>query len=414
MTDPRPALSPAARRAVIGLGVTQIIAWGSVYYMIGVIGPTLSDALGARPAVIYGGFSLSLVIGALLAPAVGRGVDRFGGRRVMAGGSVVAAIGLALTGLAQGPAGYGVACVVLGVAIAATLYDPAFAALTQIAGRGGRRAITLLTLFGGFASTLFWPLTSWLVAVIGWRETYALYAAAHVAICLPIHWRLLADEPDQSAFAAAAEDGETAREGLLQGGARRAAFWLFALALTANSFVFSGLSAHFIVMLGAMGMSERTAVLVGMAIGPSQVLARLVEMGSASRHGATFVGRVSAGLLPLGVVLLMLTAIHPLAAVGFALSYGAANGLITIAKGAVTLELFGARGYGATLGALSLPSLAARAAAPTLFALTNRAGVETTLVLCLALALAGFAAMEAVARMARAVNGPVDSSVDAA
>lgn len=404
MTNPRPALSPAARLAVIGLGVTQIVAWGSVYYMIGVIGPTLAEALGARPATIYGGFSLSLVIGALLAPAVGRGIDRFGGRRVMAGGSVVAAMGLALAGLAQGPAGYLLSCVVLGVALAATLYDPAFAALTQIAGRGGRRAITLLTLFGGFASTLFWPLTSWLVATIGWRETYGLYALAHLLICLPIHWRMLVDEPDQTAFAAEAVGGEAEREGALQGGARRAAFWLFALALTANSFVFSGLSAHFIVMLGEMGLSERAAVLVGMAIGPAQVLARLVEMGSAQRHGAAIVGRVSAGLLPLGVVALMLTAVHPLAAAAFALSYGAANGLITIAKGAMTLELFGARGYGATLGALSLPSLAARAAAPTLFALTNRAGVETTLALCLGLALAGFAAMEAVARMTKVVT----------
>lgn len=387
---------------MIGLGITQILAWGSVYYVIGVIGPTLVAALGLSATLIFGGFSLSLVIGAALAPATGRAIDRIGGRRVMAAGSVVAAAGLAVAALAQGAAGYLLSCALLGVAIATTLYDAAFAALAQIAGRQARRAITVLTLFGGFASTVAWPLTTWLAAAWGWRETYWFYAAAHLLVCLPVHWLLLADGPDQAAFAAPAAEAQAERDGVMRGPARRAAFWLFGLALTANSFVFSGLSAHFIAMLGTLGLSERMAVAVGMAIGPMQVLARLLEMASAARHDALAVGRVSASLLPLGVGCLMLAAFHPLAAFAFAVTYGLANGLITIAKGAMTLHLFGSAGYGATLGLLSLPALAARAAAPTVFSLSNEAaGIGATLTLCLVAAVGGLAAMEMVVRMAR-------------
>lgn len=408
-------LSSAARRAVVGLGVTQILAWGSVYYVIGVIGPTLSAALDVSATLIYGGFSLSLVVGAVIAPLVGRAIDRLGGRRVMAAGSLVAACGLALAASAQGAWSYLASCVVLGVAIATTLYDAAFAAITQIAGRRARRAITLLTLFGGFASTVAWPLTTWLAARWGWRETYWFYAAAHLLICLPAHWLLLADEPDQAAFAAPEQAAQAERDGAMQGSARRAAFWLLGLALTANSFVFSGLSAHFIAMLGELGLSERMVVIVGMAIGPAQVLARLIEMLSDARHDALAVGRASAALLPVGVGCLLLAALHPAAAFAFALTYGLANGLITIAKGAMTLHLFGSAGYGATLGLLSLPALAARAAAPTIFSATNEiAGSTATLALCLAAALCGLAAMETVVRLARraAVDKPVGKAVE--
>lgn len=400
---------------MVGLGVTQILAWGSVYYVIGVIGPTLTAALGVSSTLIYGGFSLSLVVGALLAPPVGRAIDRLGGRRVMAAGSIVAALGLALGASAQGPASYLASCVVLGVAVATTLYDAAFAAITQIAGRRARRAITLLTLFGGFASTVAWPLTTWLAAFWGWRETYWFYAAAHLLVCLPTHWLLLVDKPDQAAFAAPEDMEHAERDGVMQGAGRRGAFWLFGLALTANSFVFSGLSAHFISMLGGLGLTEQMAVIVGMAIGPAQVLARLLEMLSDAKHDALAVGRASAALLPVGVGCLMLAAVHPSAAFAFALTYGLANGLITIAKGAMTLHLFGSAGYGATLGLLSLPALAARAAAPTVFSAVNEeVGVVATLALCLVAALGGLAAMETVVGLARraAVDKPVGKPVD--
>ncbi len=401
-SSPVSPLPAPLKRAIVGLGVTQIIAWGSVYYVIGAIGPTLIVALGTTPELIYGGFSLSLVVSAAFAPAVGRAIDRIGGRRVMGLGSLVAALGLALAGMATGPWSYGLACLVLGAAAALTLYDPAFAALVQIAGRDGRRAITLLTLFGGFASTVSWPLTNWLDATLGWRSTYFLYAAAHLLVCLPIHLRLLADAPDQRRFAGESAAAEAAAAGEMQGPARRAAFWLFAMVLTVNSFVFSGMSVHFLAALGDLGLDRASAVAVGMAIGPAQVLGRLIEMLSGQRHEAISVGRVSAALLPLSLLALFATPAAGWTAFLFALAYGLANGLITIAKGAVALTLFGSRGYGGLLGALAAPGLAARAAAPILFSTVIAGhGVFTMLAMAAIVGAAGCLAMEALTVLRR-------------
>jgi hypothetical protein len=326
----------------------------------------------------------------------------------MSAGSLVAAFGLAMCGGAQGAWSYGLACLALGAAAALTLYDAAFAALVQIAGRNGRRAITLLTLFGGFASTVSWPLTTFLADALGWRETYFVYAAAQIALCLPIHWTVLADAPDQRRFAAdgPAPAAEPASEGELSGSARRVAFWLFAIVLTVNSFVFSGLSVHFLAALDAIGLDRPTAVAVGMAIGPAQVLGRVLEMLSGGRHEALTIGRASAAALPVGVACLFAVPAAPAAAFAFALAYGLANGLMTIAKGAVALALFGSRGYGEMLGRLAAPSLAARAAAPIVFSMViDAGGVGTMIGLSLAVATLGWAAMEGLTRLARRARG---------
>lgn len=397
--------TPQVRRAIVGLGVTQIIGWGSVYYAIGIIGPIVAEAIGVSRDFIYAGYSFSLVVGALAAPRIGALIDSHGGRRMMSAGSLVAAGGLLLAGLASGPLSYLVSCLVLGFASGMTLYDPAFASLAQIAGRDSRRAITLLTLWGGFASTVSWPLTSWLAEHAGWRETYFIYAAANLLICLPIHWTILADAPDQHLFESKAETKPADKlhlDGDLQGAPRRAAFWLFVLVLTANSYVFSGMSVHFIPALGELGVDRATAVAVGMAIGPSQVLGRILEISFGGRFSSVAVGRVSAFLLPVGVCCFLAAMFTPLAAFAYAASYGMANGLITIAKGAIPLALFGSRGYGATLGALTLPSQTARASAPVVFSfLLTSGGATVMLLVALAVALIGFAAMEAMALIHR-------------
>lgn len=400
-----PRATPQVRRAIVGLGVTQIVAWGSVYYAISIIGPFVAEAIGVSRDFVYAGYSFSLVVGALAAPKIGAAVDRFGGRRMLSAGSLMAATGLALAGIATGPITYLLACLALGFASGMALYDPAFTALTQIAGKDSRRAITLLTLWGGFASTVFWPLTAWLAEHAGWRETYFIYAAINLFICLPIHWSVLVDAPDQSLFGVSGENKAADRlrlDGELQGTPRRAVFWLFVLVLTANSYVFAGMSVHFISALGDFGVDRATAVAVGMAIGPSQVFGRILEISFGGRFSSVAVGRVSAFLLPVGVCCFLAALFTPLAAFAYAVSYGMANGLITIAKGAIPLTLFGSRGYGATLGALTLPSQTARASAPVVFSFLLTAGGPTfMLTVALAVALVGFAAMEALALIHR-------------
>lgn len=399
------AAKPAIRRAIVGLGVTQIVGWGSVYYAIAIIGPVVAEALGLSRDFIYAGYSFSLVVGALAAPKIGALVDRLGGRVMLSAGSLVAATGLVLAGSATGPVSYFLSCLVLGFASGMALYDPAFAALAQIAGKDSRRAITLLTLWGGFASTVSWPLTAWLTEAVGWRETYFIYAAINLLVCLPVHWSVLAGAPDQAVFALPGETKAADRlrlDGDLQGGARRAAFWLFVAVLTANSYVFAGLSVHFITAFGELGVDRATAVAVGMAVGPSQVFGRILEMTFGGRFSAVAVGRASAFLLPVGVCFFIGALLTPTAAFAYAVAYGMANGLITIAKGAIPLTLFGARGYGAMLGALSLPSQTARAAAPLIFSFVLSAGGAVfALQTALAVALLGFVAMEVLALIHR-------------
>ena len=172
---------------ITALGVTQVVSWGSLYYAIGILGPIMVAEGHLSTDLVYGGYSLSLLISGLAAPLTGRAIDRLGGGRVMALGSVLAAVALALMAASRGAPLFITASVVAGVAISMTLYEAAFASLVGLTRRRAADAIAALTLIGGFASTVFWPLTEALQRVLDWRETYFVYAAAHLLVCLPLH-----------------------------------------------------------------------------------------------------------------------------------------------------------------------------------------------------------------------------------
>ena len=174
-------------RAVPVLGVTQILSWGTIFYTPVLIVPLIAHERGWSMSFAMGGFSFGLLAAGLSAPYVGRSIDRFGGHVVMTIGSLIGALGLVLITQATGRAGYLAVWVVLGVAMAANLYDSAFATLGRIFGAGARAPITALTLAGGFASTVSWPATHFLLEAIGWRETYLVYAALLACVSAPFH-----------------------------------------------------------------------------------------------------------------------------------------------------------------------------------------------------------------------------------
>ena len=194
MSTSRPAgqpvvLDPASlRRLSWAFGVTQIVSWGSLFYAIGVLGKSIRAELGISEPMLFGAVSAALLINGLGAPFVGRHIDRYGGRRLMAIGSVVAAVAFAIIGLAHNQAMYFAGWVVAGVAMPMVFYDPAFATVTRHSGGSYRRALTMITLFGGLAGTIFWPLTSTLHDALGWRGTCGVFALLHLAVCMPIHW----------------------------------------------------------------------------------------------------------------------------------------------------------------------------------------------------------------------------------
>src|SRR5262245_5936782 len=181
-------LRQPATHAVLALGITQIIAWGTTLYALGVLGKPIAEDTGWSQSLVFGGLTIGLLVSAGVSTLVGRSIDRRGGRAVMGLGSLLMAAGLVLLALVQSPSAYLLAWAFLALAMRMSLYDAAFAALVQVTPSHGRRAISYLTLFGGFASSVFWPIAHLLNAAYGWRMTLVIFAAINVLVCLPLNW----------------------------------------------------------------------------------------------------------------------------------------------------------------------------------------------------------------------------------
>jgi len=282
--------------------------------------------------------------------------------------------------------------------MAACLYDPAFSTLHRVSGAAYRRAVTALTLFGGFASTVFWPLSQYLLDTVGWRTAFGLYAALHALVCLPLHLIFVPGSDVRVAAAAGSSDAAPTREARTH--AHPGAFAWLAGALALATFVSSALSAHLIGLLTFSGLAARDAVLVGSLIGPMQVAGRIMEFAFNRRIHALAVGTLAFTLMALALVLLALVQGAWIVALAFAVCYGWSNGVMTIVRGTVPAELFGHRGYGALLGRLAQPQFIAKAAAPLALTLVFAVDPSRTATLA-ALVGSGFLALYAYRRAIR-------------
>ena len=382
-------------RAVSVLGITQIIAWGTIFYSPVLTAPLIVAETGWSLSFVMGGFSLGLLIAGLVSPFVGRSIDRYGGHLVMTAGALVSALGLLGLAHARDPVVYLAVWVVLGAGLGASLYDPAFATLGRIFGAAARRPITYLTLAGGFASTAGWPATHLLIQSVGWRGAYVVYAVLMAAVCAPLYAFAL---PRSRASVDAAPDATAARPpGLLP--AHGIAFVLVTAAFTAYAFVPSALSAHLLAIFGRNGIDAATVVFIGTLFGPAQVAARLTELAFGRNVHPLLVGRAAVALLVLAFVLLAVFGISVATAATFAVMFGAANGLITITRGALPLALFGADGYGRRVGRISGFWLVMQSAAPLVMAfVAERASDARALTLAAGFAVVALACFAAIRR----------------
>ena len=380
-------------RAVLVLGGTQIIAWGAIFYPPVLTVPLIAAERGWSTTFAMGGFSLALLTAGLVSPRVGLLIDRHGGHRVMPVGALLAALGLLLIVHAEHPAVYLAVWMLLGVATAASLYDPAFATLGRIFGAAARRPITALTLAGGFASTVSWPVTHVLLEAVGWRGAYLVYAALLAFLAAPL---LAFALPRTRADPAAHSDAAAPVPSTVLP-PRGWPFVLAAAAFAAYAFVPSGLSAHLLAIFGRAGIDAATVVMIGALFGPSQVAARICELAVARRVHPLNVARFAVGMLLAAFALLTLLGLTVPAAAAFAVMFGMANGLLTIARGAVPLALFGAAGYGHLMGRIAGPFLVMQAIAPLVLAfVAERASDPAVLGVVAAFAatsFVGFAAM---------------------
>lgn len=347
---------------VIALGTAQTIAWASSYYLPAVLAGSIARDMGVAPTWVFAALSGALVISGLLGPRVGHAIDRFGGRRLLAASNAVFAAGLLLLSGANGAAMLIAAWMMLGIGMGMGLYEAAFATLARIYGTGSRKAITGITLIAGFASTVGWPLTTWLDAAYGWRAACEVWALIHICLALPLNLLLpratpldLASQPASATRQHPERQSETFAMGVLA--------YMFAAA----SFVSSGVSAILPSMLVAFGATPAQALLAGTLVGPAQVGARLLEAGFLGRFHPLLSARLAMLMNPIGVVTLI--AGGSFFAPVYAVLYGAGNGIITIARGTLPLALFGPVGFGKRVGMISLPSRLTGAAAPLMLGL---------------------------------------------
>ena len=349
-------------RAVVGwMGLSQIIGYGTIFYSYAIVAPGFAAEFGVPPALPFTVISVALLISGLASPFLGRQIDRHGAPRIMVLGSIAVGLVYILAALAPNFITLAALIVLLQVIAVAVLYGASFPTLAQFGGAGARRAITQLTIIAGFASTLFWPLTGWLVDMAGWRSTFFVFAALHLAVALPIHLLIARGAPGKSELqtAAAADQPGVAIP-------RRFAFWMVALSFGITGILSTALVVHLVPILEMSALGENTYV-VSMLVGPAMVLVRLGEALFLANLNPLITTALAALCFPLSIGLLLSGLPSLVAGCLFALFYGFGHGLNVIVGGTLPLHLFGRTGYAELLGKLNATRVVLSAGAPAAF-----------------------------------------------
>ena len=343
---------------VLALGATQTIAWASSYYLPAILGEPMARALAITGIEVYAAFSVALLVAAVLGPRVGRTIARLGGRGVLKISNLLYAAGLLMLAVAGSRWTMWAGWLAIGAGMGLGLYDAAFATLGRIFGTTARRPITGITLMAGFASTIGWPLSALGLEFFGWRWTCVAWALVHLLVALPVNRFLIPLPPSVKATAGHTENPHIPMD---------ANMWLLGFAFAAGWVISTAMAVHLPRLLETAGATTVEAIAAGALIGPGQVAARLVEATLMQRHHPLLSARVSAALHPIGAALGALGTAGSVPM--FAVLHGAGNGSLTIARGTVSLAIYGPVNYGYRLGILGAPARIAQAAAPLGFGL---------------------------------------------
>jgi MFS family permease len=354
-----PPASPAAthdRRLVGWLSLAQLITWGSVFYTFALLLAPIEEALGLTRAQSSLAFSLALLTEGICAYPVGRWIDRGHERAVMTGGSLLVALALGLHSQVGSIEAFYAVWILLGAALSGTLYSPVFAVVTRRFPDDFRRAIITLTFLGGLASTVFIPLSAWLIAQWGWRSALLVLAAIHLLVCAPLHAICLRGAPGPVQHASHAASPAT----LL----RSAPFLLIGVFTVGMMGITAALPPHMIALLRESGLSEAWVIAIPASIGLVQVAGRLLLFFFEHRFDVHVANRAIPWLIPLGLAALLAGAASPVAALVFVVLYGLGNGMLTIVKGTAIAQYVNRQHVASLNGALGPPMAVARAIAP--------------------------------------------------
>ena len=387
------------RRVVVGLAFGQLISWSAFYFSFSLFVAPLEREFGWSKVEINGALSLGLLVAGLCSLPVGRWIDRHCARHMMTFGVLAGGVLFCIWSYSNSLAVlYGV-WICMGFVLAAVLYEPAFSVVTAISGERFRQGITFVTLVAGFASTLSFPFTNWLVENLGWRHALIALGLLAAMIGASLHWLVLADtEPAKVAPAQIARDNDADPLALA---VRNPVFWLLMVCFVVDGMVFASITFHVIPLLADRGVAIGTALSVIVLVGPAGVAGRalVLWLGLDRRMGSHGLWIVL--LWPLALTLLLLAGHSTWLLYAFGLVYGLGSGLMTILRGAATGEFLGRRGYGAITGAIMMPAKIAQATAPFVAALAwQLAGGYTAVVFGLAVLSAFGAAAFWLARFA--------------
>ena len=370
MTHRRAVAAPIPALLVPSLGLAQIVSWGTLIYAFALLQVPMAGNLRTSTTAIMGAFSVALAFQGLGAPVVGRLIARCGGRAVLAGGAVLSAAVYASMALVTQAVHFWLLAPFLGAAQAATMYEAAFSTLTQHSGDRARATISRVTLFGGLASSVFWPATDFLLAHMGWRDLCLIFAALHLTLCLPlVLWQVPPGTGDDDGLPAPDEaDSDEATTGAVRDRrTERSAAVYLAAAFACHALVASAFGVHAIGLIGTAGIGAAEAVRIAALFGPMQLVGRILETVMGRRVDPRWSGLVALLLVPVSIACLwLLPAVA--GAIAFVCLFGMSNGVAPIARGAVPLLFYPRAAYPAVTGLIAAPSLLSRAAAPVLFA----------------------------------------------
>ena len=387
---------PRDRRMVGWLSLAQLISWGSVFYTFALLMEPVERELGLTRAQSSLAFSMALLAEGLLAYPVGRWIDQGHERAVMTGGSLLVAACLAWHSQVRGLTGFYMVWTGLGAGLAATLYNPVFAVITRRFPLDFRRAIITLTFLGGLASTVFIPLSAWLIQSLGWRHALWVLAAVNLLVCAPLHAVQLRGAPP-----AAAASGRPAASPSVY--LRSAPFLLIGVFVVLTMGVAAALPAHMISLLRGNGLAEAWVIAIPASIGAIQVLGRLLLYFFEHRFDLHQANRLIPTLIPLGVAALLAGAGQAWAALLFVLLYGLGNGMLTIVKGTAIAQYVNRDHVAALNGALGMPTAVARALSPFMLGLLWTPETGYTRGLWLLLAMGTFAVLALFAAQRRSL-----------
>lgn len=359
---------------VSALGVLQIFGWGSTYYLPAVLSPVITADTGWSLAVVVGGLTIALLVSGLTAPVVGRAIQHLDARLVLAGATILLALGLTIVGCSQSVPVYSAGWVVIGLGMSGGLYDASFSALARIYGKDARSAITSLTLWGGFSSTICWPISAYLAGVLGWRGTLFVYALVHLSVCLPLMFVIPSVERITTSFA------WTKRNTIEIPSPR--IFALISAMFTVSSGINSVIAVNLIILLTWRDHDPSQAIVLGMLVGPSQFGARLLLSVAGDRVHPAVTTIISMTCIAAGILWISVGIPFPAIAV---VIYGVGNGVLWIARGTLPLALFGASNYPLFMGRIALPTLIAQALAPSAGVFAIWVGGEQLLLVILCL-----------------------------